>query len=78
MPRWQVPEQHSAETEQVSPFIRHATGAQYADMFSTAVSCPGNQYGTREGSPLAPGVFEIAVTHICLRRVPRVPACALP
>ncbi len=56
---WQErPEQHSAETEHVSVFIRHATGAQNADMLSTRVSCPGSQYGTLDGS--SPAVGEVA------------------
>lgn len=71
-----VPEQHSDETEQLELFMRHASGAHCAAMLCTAGFCPGSQYGTCDGSPVPFALT--AVTQICRRVVPRVPACALP
>ncbi len=48
-------------------------------MFSVFASCIGNQYGVDDGSLPEPSFdLSIAVTHICRRCVPYVPACALP
>jgi hypothetical protein len=43
VPASHVPEQHSDETAQVEPFMRHASGAHCAAMFCTAGLCPGSQ-----------------------------------
>lgn len=39
----QSPPQHSLPTEQPSPSLRHARGAQYALMFAERGFWPGNQ-----------------------------------
>jgi hypothetical protein len=47
-------------------------------MFCEAVFCPGSQNATSLGSSPGAGLIFTALTQICWRRRPAVPASSLP
>lgn len=62
-------EQHSLPAVHRSPLGLHDSAVQYAAALSVLASCPGNQYGTCDGSRPAVGIVSTAVTQSCLRCV---------